>query len=101
MISTRRIVAALGLAAGVTGLAAPVANAAAVSAPHTGQINPMTVVDSLAVSDIPADHRAKVPRVSEQMRAVNKVGQLKRLNELHQVTDPVAPVTGLLPAVGA
>ncbi|MEV6112768.1 hypothetical protein AB0L59_09610 [Streptomyces sp. NPDC052109] len=99
MISTRRIVAALGLAAGVTGLVAPVANAAATSAPHTGQVNPMAVLDSLTVSDIPAKHRAEVPRVSKQMRALNKVGELKRLNELHQVTDPVAPVTGLLPAV--
>ncbi|ARP68744.1 hypothetical protein LK07_02030 [Streptomyces pluripotens] len=101
MISKRRIVAALGLAAGVTGLAAPLANAADASAPDTGQINPVAVLDSLTVSDIPAQHKAQVPRVSEQMRALNQVSELNRLNELHQVTDLAAPVTGLLPAVQA
>ncbi|MFI2204995.1 hypothetical protein ACH47Z_30250 [Streptomyces sp. NPDC020192] len=101
MISTRRIVAALGLAAGVTGLAAPLANAADASAVPTGQINPMHVLDSLTVSDIPAAHKAQVPRVSEQMRALNQFDQLNKLNELHQVTDLAAPVTGLLPAVQA
>ncbi|WP_433454771.1 hypothetical protein ACQPXS_42120 [Streptomyces sp. CA-142005] len=101
MISTRRIVAVLGLAAGVTGLAAPLANAAGESAPHTGQINPMTMLDSLTVSDIPAAHKAQVPRVSEQVRGLNQVSELNRLNELHQLTDLVAPVTGLLPAVQA
>ncbi|WEO93776.1 hypothetical protein A6P39_006980 [Streptomyces sp. FXJ1.172] len=99
MISTRRIVAVLGLAAGVTGLAAPLANAAPASAPHTGMINPMTTLDSLAVSDIPAAHKKQVPKVSEQMRALNRVNQLNKLNELHQVTDLAAPVTGLVPAV--
>ncbi|MEV6838402.1 hypothetical protein AB0N17_28485 [Streptomyces sp. NPDC051133] len=101
MISTRRIVAALGLAAGVTGFAAPLANAADASAPHTGQINPMTVLDSLAVSDIPAAQQDRMPRVSEQVRGLNQLGELNKLNELHQVTDLVAPVTGLLPAVQA
>ncbi|MGW2485943.1 hypothetical protein ACWCV9_01820 [Streptomyces sp. NPDC001606] len=99
MMSTRRIVAALGLAAGVTGLAAPLAQAA--SAPDSGQINPMAVLDSLTVSDIPAQHKAEVPRVSEQVRPLNQLSELNRLSELHQVTDLVAPVTGLLPAVQA
>ncbi|MFC9927630.1 hypothetical protein [Streptomyces sp. NPDC127190] len=97
MMSTRRIVAALGLAAGVTGLAAPLAQAA----PDSGQINPMAVLDSLTVSDIPAQHKAEVPRVSEQVRPLNQLSELNRLSELHQVTDLVAPVTGLLPAVQA
>ncbi|MFI9802782.1 hypothetical protein ACIHEJ_00115 [Streptomyces sp. NPDC052301] len=101
MISTRRIVAALGLAAGVTGLAAPLANAADASTAHTGQINPMTVLDSLTAGDIPADQQARMPRVSEQLRGLNQLGELNRLNELHQVTDLAAPVTGLLPAVQA
>ncbi|MFD5797953.1 hypothetical protein [Streptomyces diastatochromogenes] len=102
MISTRRIVAAVGLAVGVTGLAAPLANAADGGAPHTGQINPMTTLDSLAVSEIPAQHQAQMPRVSDQLRPLNQVnGGLQRLNELHQLTDLVAPVTGLLPAVEA
>ncbi|MFF7969989.1 hypothetical protein [Streptomyces sp. NPDC007905] len=100
MISTRRIVAAVGLAVGVAGLAAPLANAADTSASHTGQINPMTALDSLAVSDIPAQQQARIPRVSDQLRPMNQVGELNRLNELHQVTDLAAPLTGLLPAVG-
>jgi hypothetical protein len=101
MISTRRIVAAVGLAVGVTGLAAPLANAADAGAPNTGQINPMTMLDSLAVSDIPAEHRAEVPSVTEQVRGLNQVSDLNQLNQLHQLTDLVAPVTGLLPAVEA
>jgi hypothetical protein len=101
MISTRRIVAALGLAAGVTGLAAPLANAADAAASHPGRINPMATLDSLAVSGIPAQQQAQVPRVSEQMRSLNQVGQVNRLSELHQVTDLAAPATGFLPAVEA
>jgi len=97
MISTRRIVAAVGLAVGVTGLTAPLANAAAVGAPDAGQLSPIAVIDSLAVSDIPAEHRDEIPSVSEQLAALN---QVKKLNQLHQVTDLVAPVTGLLPGVG-
>jgi hypothetical protein len=99
MISTRRIVAALGLAAGVTGLAAPLANAADASAPATGQISPMAVLDSLTVSDIPAEYKAGVPRVSEQARALNQLSELNRLNELWQVAGLVTPVLGLVPAV--
>lgn len=77
------------------------ANATGGSAPQTGRINPVTALDSLTVSDIPAAHKAQVPRVSEQVRGLNQVGGLNRLNELHQLTDLVAPVTGLLPAVQA
>ncbi|MET7287940.1 hypothetical protein [Streptomyces sp. NPDC005573] len=102
MISTRRIVAAVGLAVGVTGLAAPLANAAGAGTPDSGQINPMTALDTLATGDIPAEHRAEVPRVSDQLRSLNDLGPgLNRLNELHQLTDLAAPVTGLLPAVEA
>ena len=96
MISTRRIVAAVGLAVGVTGLTAPLANAADAAAPDAGQLNPIAVIDSLAVSDIPAEHRAQLPKVSEQL---NRANDLYRLNELHQVTDLAAPVTGLVPAI--
>ncbi|MGW6523937.1 hypothetical protein ACWGA9_36835 [Streptomyces sp. NPDC054950] len=98
MISTRRIAALAALAAGVTGLAAPMASAA--EAPAGGKINPMTALDSLAASQIPAEYRADLPPVSRQLGELNKVSQLEQLNELHQVTDLVAPVTGLLPAVG-
>ncbi|MET7454134.1 hypothetical protein ABZT03_20055 [Streptomyces sp. NPDC005574] len=99
MISTRRIVAAVGLAAGVTALAAPLANAA-VPAPATGRLNPITALDSLAVSGLPAEQRAAVPPVSQQLAQLNQVNGLKDLGQLHQLTDLVAPVTGLLPAVG-
>ncbi|MEU2926896.1 hypothetical protein ABZ636_17875 [Streptomyces sp. NPDC007251] len=99
MTSTRRIVAALGLAAGVTGLAAPLAHAADTSAPNTGLIHPMATLDSLTVSDIPAQHKTEVPRVSEQLRALNQVSELNRLSELHQVTDLAAPAMGLVPDI--
>ncbi|MFI6435913.1 hypothetical protein [Streptomyces sp. NPDC050759] len=94
MISTRRIVAAVGLAVGVTGLTAPLAHAADAGVPDAGRLNPIAVIDSLAVSDIPAEHQGEVPRVSEQLAGLN---QVKKLSEL---TDLVAPVTGLLPGVG-
>ncbi|MFC8427770.1 hypothetical protein [Streptomyces sp. NPDC057253] len=96
MISTRRIVAAVGLAVGVTGLAAPLANAADAAAPDASPLSPIAMLDSLAMSDIPAEHRAQMPKVSQQL---SKANDLYRLNELHQVTDLAAPVTGLVPAI--
>jgi hypothetical protein len=97
MISTRRIVAAVGLAVGVTGLAAPMANADAVA--EATQLNPMTTLDSLAVSDLPEEHRAALPRPSQQLKSLDRVHELNRLNELHQVTDLAAPALGLLGAI--
>ncbi|MEU9733101.1 hypothetical protein [Streptomyces sp. NPDC048002] len=96
MISTRRIAAAVGLAAAVTGLAAPLAGAAESKAPDTGSLSPMSMLDSLAVSDIPEQHEAAVPRPSAQLGQLNRVHEL---NQLHQVTDLAAPVTGLLPGI--
>ncbi|MFC3572227.1 hypothetical protein ACFOZ0_02775 [Streptomyces yaanensis] len=96
MISTRRIVAAVGLAVGVTGLAAPLASAAAADTPDAGRLNPVTLLDSLARSGVPAEHRDEIPGLSGQLGGLN---QLHDLNQLHQATDLVAPVTGLLPAV--
>ncbi|MEU3982079.1 hypothetical protein AB0F77_18580 [Streptomyces sp. NPDC026672] len=96
MISTRRIVAAVGLAAGVTGLAAPPASAAPVQQGETGKISPIAALDSLAASDIPAEHRGAVPRVSQQLQGL---GGLQELGRLHQLTDLAAPATQLLPAV--
>ncbi|MFJ1967834.1 hypothetical protein ACIO93_04100 [Streptomyces sp. NPDC087903] len=95
MISTRRIVAAVGLAVGVTGLAAPLANAAA-AAPATGQLNPIATLDSLAASGIPAEHQAVKPRVSQQPAQLNDVDDLREFGHLDQLTDLVAPVSGLL-----
>ncbi|MGX1135301.1 hypothetical protein RKD49_007491 [Streptomyces glaucescens] len=98
MISTRRIVAAVGLAAGVTGLAAPLAAAAEADA-QAGKLNPIAALDSLAAGDLPAEHKDALPRPSAQLAQLNQISDLNRLNELHQVTDLVAPVTGLLPAI--
>lgn len=37
--------------------------------------------------------------MGEQLRGLNQVSDLERLNELHQLTDLAAPVTGLLPGL--
>lgn len=99
MISTRRIVAAVGLAAGVTGLAAPLASAAPAGLPDTGQLSPMSALDSVAATGLPAEQQAQLPKVSEQLGSLNRLNELNQLNQLTQVTDLAAPVTGLLPAV--
>ncbi|MDT9700996.1 hypothetical protein [Streptomyces sp. P17] len=96
MISTRRIVAAVGLAAAATGLAAPLASAAEAEAPNAGSLSPMRMLDSLTVSDIPEERKAEIPRPSAQLNQLNRVDEL---NQLYQVTDMVAPVTGLLPGI--
>ena len=94
MNNTRRILAAVALATGATALAAPAASAD-VTADH--KIPVMSQVDSLAESSIPSEHRAELPSVSGQFRGADK--GLAELNQLHQLTDLVAPVTGLLPSV--
>ncbi|MGW7721688.1 hypothetical protein ACWGKK_46475, partial [Streptomyces chartreusis] len=73
MISTRRIATAVGLAAGLTGLAAPLANAAPVDPPNAGMLNPVTTLDSLAATGVPADRRAKMPRPSEQLTRLDQL----------------------------
>ncbi|MFG2524761.1 hypothetical protein [Streptomyces sp. NPDC048527] len=90
MISTRRVLAAVALAAGVSALAMPAAEAAPVG--PLGGMKPISL-DDITTSSVPAEHKAEIPTVNEQL------GGLNRLNELHQVTDLVAPVTGLLPSV--
>ncbi|MFF1694063.1 hypothetical protein ACFVXC_10625 [Streptomyces sp. NPDC058257] len=88
MISTRRIAAAFALAAGATALAAPAASAAPIS--------PTGMIDSIAMSGIPAEQQEELPTVTSQLNGLN---DLYQLNELHQLTDLAAPVTGLLPAI--
>ena len=88
MISTRRIAAAFALAAGATALAAPAASAAPIS--------PTGMIDSIAMSGVPAEQQEELPTVTSQLNGLN---DLYQLNELHQLTDLAAPVTGLLPAV--
>lgn len=79
MTSTRRILAAVGLAAGITGLTAPLAGAADLPAPNAGALNPIGTLDSLATTGIPEQHKHKVPRVSQQL------GHLNHLNNLNQL----------------
>ncbi|WP_369031049.1 MULTISPECIES: hypothetical protein [Streptomyces] len=98
MISTRRIAAAVGLAVGVTGLAAPLAGAAPAADQNAGKLNPIAQLDSLAVSEIPAQYHDDLPRVSTQLSSLNRLNDLQ---QLHQVTDMAAPVTGLLPGIEA
>ncbi|MET7617338.1 hypothetical protein [Streptomyces sp. NPDC005408] len=94
MTKTRRVLAAVALATGATALAAPAASAD-VAPDH--KIAATSVIDGLAASNIPAEHRAEVPPASGQLRGLG--GGINELNKLHQLTDLVAPVTGLLPAV--
>ncbi|MFJ3669364.1 hypothetical protein ACIPSE_23215 [Streptomyces sp. NPDC090106] len=97
MISTRRIAAVVGLAAGVTGLVAPMASAAPADA-AAAPLSPMATLDSLSVSEIPAEHRTDLPLPSEQLAGLNR---LNDLNELDQLTGLVAPVTNLVPGIEA
>jgi hypothetical protein len=99
MISTRRIVAAVGLAVSVTGLTAPLANAADTAAPDAGKLSPIATLDSLVLSDIPAEYKDEIPLASKQLAQLNRVNDLDELYQLHQVTDLAAPVTGLLPGI--
>jgi hypothetical protein len=87
MISTRRIVAAVGLAAGITALAAPLASASdsAIANKDGSQQNPLTLVDSLAATGIPADRQAEVPRPSEQLNRLNNLQQLDQVAHMGAV----------------
>ncbi|MEU1050818.1 hypothetical protein ABZ400_37605 [Streptomyces sp. NPDC005897] len=94
MISTRRIVAVVGLAAGVTGLAAPMASAADRGALGTEKLSVTSTLDSLAVNDMPAEDRARMPLPSQQLN------RLQDLQQLQQVTGLVSPLFGVVPALG-
>ncbi|CAL9340841.1 hypothetical protein [Streptomyces sp. enrichment culture] len=94
MISTRRLVAAVGLAASVTGLAVPTASAA--DLPAAGPLNPVSTLDSLVVSEIPAEHKDDMLLPSSQLTGLNR---LNDLNQLNQLTGLAAPVLGVVPAV--
>ncbi|MEU5320884.1 hypothetical protein ABZ835_37185 [Streptomyces sp. NPDC047461] len=95
MISTRRIAAVVGLAVGVTGLAAPLASAAPEDK-GAAPLSPMATLDSLTVSDLPAEYKDALPRPSAQLAELNKLNDLQQLT---QVTDLAAPVTQLLPGI--
>ncbi|MCI3931830.1 MULTISPECIES: hypothetical protein [unclassified Streptomyces] len=92
MTSARRILAAVSLAAGAAALVAPAAHAST-GAQQAKEISPMATIDELGRMPLPEAQHDAVPTVSSQL------GGLHRLNELHQVTDLVQPVTQLVPAV--
>jgi hypothetical protein len=96
MISTRRIVAVAGLTASITGLAALPASAAGSGVPVAGGLVPAGLLDSLARTGLPAGRQNQVPAVSEQLSSLRNV---RDLNRLSQVTGPVSPLFGLVPAV--
>jgi len=84
MISTRRIVAAVGLAAGITALAAPLASASdsTIQNRDASELNPISMLDGLATSGIPAERRAEVPRPSEQLQQLNRLNNLEQLDRV-------------------
>ncbi|AQS66060.1 hypothetical protein [Streptomyces pactum] len=94
MISTRRIVVAVALAAGVTGLAAPMASAAEGGALGMDKLSATRTLDSLAVGDVPAEDPALMPSPSQRLNRPHD------LNQLQQVTGLVSPLFGAVPALG-
>lgn len=69
------------------------ATAAGSVVPDAAKLNPISTLDSVATSGIPAEQQAGLPRPSAQLAGLNR---LNDLNQLRQVTDLAAPVTGLL-----
>ncbi|MEV5611060.1 hypothetical protein [Streptomyces sp. NPDC052225] len=95
MISTRRAITAALLAVGAAAIAAPTAGAAPLPLTDQGSdaISPTATLDSVSTMAIPSEHRGDMPTAAGQLSGLN------RLNELHQVTDLVAPVTNVVPSV--
>ncbi|MGW1893239.1 hypothetical protein ACWCP6_23790 [Streptomyces sp. NPDC002004] len=97
MTHKQRILAAMALAAGATGLVAPAAQAATAEQHGVQAPSVLHELDELSASSVPAEHRQELPTVSGQLAGLGQAQQ--QLGQLHQVTDLIAPVTGLLPAV--
>lgn len=91
----RRITTVLAAAAALSPLAVSAANAAGPGQLVT-PINPLTELDSIAATGIPAEDQAELPKMKNQLAGLS---HLHDLGQLHQITDLAAPVTGLLPAV--
>ncbi|MCX5381785.1 hypothetical protein [Streptomyces sp. NBC_00083] len=96
MISTRRIATVLAVAAGVSGLAVTGANAAGPLDHLVKPVNPLSELDNIATSGIPAPYAAQLPSVKNQLAGLS---HLNDLSQLHQLTDPVTPLMGLVPSV--
>ncbi|MEU7699604.1 hypothetical protein ACF064_02100 [Streptomyces sp. NPDC015492] len=95
MISTRRISSVLAVAAAFSCLGATAAQAAT-AGPLGPPISPIAELDALATTGIPAESKAQFPGMASQLGGLSRVNEL---NQLHQLTDQAAPVTGLLPVV--
>ncbi|MDO0924503.1 hypothetical protein QQY24_03375 [Streptomyces sp. TG1A-8] len=98
MIPTRRIVAAVALAVGLSALVAPLANAAGAGAPHSGRAGLAGTLDPVDRGDASAENQTGLPRLTEQLQGLV---HLRDLDQLNRLTGPVAPATGLLPGLRA
>ncbi|MGW2862618.1 hypothetical protein [Streptomyces sp. SDr-06] len=97
MISTRRIATVLAVAAGVSGLALSTASAAGPLDKLVKPINPVSELDTIATTNIPAQYTAQLPTVKNQLAGLNHLNDLRQLTQL---TDQAAPVLNLLPTAG-
>ncbi|WP_030313850.1 hypothetical protein [Streptomyces flavochromogenes] len=96
MISTRRISSVLAVAAAFSCLGASAAQAVATTSPLGPPINPVTELDALATTGIPEESKGQFPGIADQLVGLSRV---QEVNQLHQLTDLAAPVTGLLPEI--
>jgi len=103
MISTRRIVTAVGLAAGLTGLVAPLAHAdeaavANAAVPGADLLNPITTVDALSATAVPVERKApEATRETKETKEtkpqaprpeqVEQLRSIRDLKQLHRVAD--------------
>lgn len=60
------------------------------------KLNPVSELDAIATTGMPAQDAGKLPKVKDQLAGLN---HLSELNQLHQLTDQAAPVLGLVNAV--
>jgi hypothetical protein len=88
MITTRRIAAAIGLAAAVTGLLLPMANAAGTRSADAGALGP--TLASLAVDGLP------IGGDDSRTSPVVHLHRPESRDQLQQVTGLVSPVLGTL-----
>ncbi len=96
VISTRRISSVLAVAAAFSCLGASAAQAVATTSPLGPPINPVTELDALATTGIPEESKGQFPGIADQLVGLSRV---QEVNQLHQLTDLAAPVTGLLPEI--
>ncbi|MFI6644648.1 hypothetical protein [Streptomyces sp. NPDC050504] len=94
MNSTRRIATAIALIAGASGLAMPAAQAA--TQPEAMSLSAADTLDEITTMGLPEEQAAKMPSATEQLNGLSRINEL---NQLHQITDLVAPVTNLVPSV--